>query len=309
MHTAYVTLSVNVDMAFVIISQLYLLISQQMPWVPGFSATTRDVWNGVVCHQKWLQLFLQIASGFAPWTRILCTIHVKLQKSFMKMNRIWKRENSDMLSPPSALAVWFGPKCTVSAGNVQTTYPMFCFHTSVYMYFRWPAIICDDPIEEGRAVISDFDGEALWYHVEFLGKEHSHSWVRASHVTVFNPTEEIDLEDEEKSAKRVKVLFCSSLDFLRSNSLWNFGSFREVIDLWPNQDAKQSTVRSEKRCVSILQIHFFFSPSPSCPPGTEVKQWMQRSRRLGSGQCCLWMTGWEDSISGQLVSFSHWVMN
>ena len=50
--------------------------------------------------------------------------------------------------------------------------------------FRWPAIICKDP-DLCESSIQSVDGDTLSYHVEFLGKKHCHSFVRAPLVTTY----------------------------------------------------------------------------------------------------------------------------
>ncbi|CAH1789974.1 unnamed protein product [Owenia fusiformis] len=51
-------------------------------------------------------------------------------------------------------------------------------------YCKWPAIVTRDPVG-GAHVFSDTDGEPLSYHVEYLGKKHTHGWVQNQHVELY----------------------------------------------------------------------------------------------------------------------------
>ncbi|KAL4222495.1 AT-rich interactive domain-containing protein 1B [Mactra antiquata] len=51
-------------------------------------------------------------------------------------------------------------------------------------YCSWPALITQDP-DLGIHVTQDLDGDPHSYHVEFLGKPHTHSWVTAKSVDVY----------------------------------------------------------------------------------------------------------------------------
>ncbi|GFS03893.1 zinc finger CW-type PWWP domain protein 2 [Elysia marginata] len=62
-------------------------------------------------------------------------------------------------------------------------------------YCRWPALITNDPACDTHA---DGDGEEiLWYHVEFLGNERSHGWVRTQRVEMFGPN--VDNPDSKEA--------------------------------------------------------------------------------------------------------------
>lgn len=50
--------------------------------------------------------------------------------------------------------------------------------------FSWPALITLDP-DYGMHVTQDIDGDPHSYHVEFLGKPHTHCWVAAKFVDVY----------------------------------------------------------------------------------------------------------------------------
>ncbi|XP_041367396.1 uncharacterized protein LOC121381998 [Gigantopelta aegis] len=51
-------------------------------------------------------------------------------------------------------------------------------------YCKWPALITQDP-DNNLFVTFTSPGEPYTYHVEFLGKSHSHGWVKASSVEIF----------------------------------------------------------------------------------------------------------------------------
>ena len=62
---------------------------------------------------------------------------------------------------------------------------LHCFE--IVPYFRWPGIISQDP-KCGDFVEHDEDPiipEPTYYHVEFLGSIHSHSWVLAQSVELY----------------------------------------------------------------------------------------------------------------------------
>ena len=40
--------------------------------------------------------------------------------------------------------------------------------------FRWPAVVSPDPWSDGQSVVEEREGRI--YHVEFLGKDHTHNW-------------------------------------------------------------------------------------------------------------------------------------
>ncbi|GFN75372.1 Zinc finger cw-type pwwp domain protein 2 [Plakobranchus ocellatus] len=50
-------------------------------------------------------------------------------------------------------------------------------------YCRWPALVTADPACDIH--MDGDDEEILWYHVEYLGGERSHAWVRANRVEIF----------------------------------------------------------------------------------------------------------------------------
>ncbi|RUS73803.1 hypothetical protein EGW08_018442 [Elysia chlorotica] len=62
-------------------------------------------------------------------------------------------------------------------------------------YCRWPALVTDDPACDMHA--DGDEGEILWYHVEFLGTERSHGWVRTERVQVFGTN--LDMIETEKA--------------------------------------------------------------------------------------------------------------
>ncbi|KAL5006256.1 hypothetical protein ScPMuIL_015062 [Solemya velum] len=76
-------------------------------------------------------------------------------------------------------------------------------------YCRWPAVVTKDPDKDCHCV-QDQDGDVLSYHVEFLGKTHSHSWITANHVVAYGKKEETTLDMETKKKKRRQNLTHSS---------------------------------------------------------------------------------------------------
>eukprot|EP00058_Branchiostoma_floridae_P020653 XP_002606143.1 hypothetical protein BRAFLDRAFT_102742 [Branchiostoma floridae] len=55
-------------------------------------------------------------------------------------------------------------------------------------FARWPAVLSPDP-ESGEHTEVDEDGDVTWYHVEFLGPKHSHSWCTYNRVEVYSKTD------------------------------------------------------------------------------------------------------------------------
>ncbi|XP_077864245.1 uncharacterized protein LOC144349565 [Saccoglossus kowalevskii] len=51
-------------------------------------------------------------------------------------------------------------------------------------HVKWPAILSPDPVSNSYHSTDD-DGDVLWYHVEFLGKPHSHYWVKYHNVEIY----------------------------------------------------------------------------------------------------------------------------
>lgn len=84
-----------------------------------------------------------------------------------------------------------------------------------YLFFRWPAVITKDPLsEDAKHIIRYEDGtnDPKYYHVEFLGDIHTHAWVLAKFVQVYNTSTGI-LVFDEKSMKKKKL----KDDFKKSN--------------------------------------------------------------------------------------------
>ncbi|XP_055887680.1 uncharacterized protein LOC106060765 isoform X2 [Biomphalaria glabrata] len=52
-------------------------------------------------------------------------------------------------------------------------------------YCRWPAIVTEDPLNHLHGEWDNF--EMISYHVEFLGNNRSHGWVRTNCIEVFGP--------------------------------------------------------------------------------------------------------------------------
>ncbi|KAK3733744.1 hypothetical protein RRG08_026858 [Elysia crispata] len=68
-------------------------------------------------------------------------------------------------------------------------------------YCRWPALITNDPACDIHA--DGDEEEILWYHVEFLGCERSHGWVRTERVQVFGTNcEVVETKDTKKNTRR-----------------------------------------------------------------------------------------------------------
>lgn len=55
-------------------------------------------------------------------------------------------------------------------------------------YCKWPGMLCKDT-EFGQYVIQDTDGSPLSYHVEFLGKAHSHNWIPTRNIELYGFTD------------------------------------------------------------------------------------------------------------------------
>lgn len=82
-------------------------------------------------------------------------------------------------------------------------------------YPRWPGIISPDPLhEDGDYIIRYADGtnDPKYYHIEFLGKPHSHAWVSARFVEVYNTATTVDIASmKTMSRKRMKEHLQNSL--------------------------------------------------------------------------------------------------
>ena len=77
----------------------------------------------------------------------------------------------------------------------------------LFQYFSWPAVITNDPCEKnGPYIIRYQDGtnDPKYYHVEFLGDPHSHAWVSARFIQVYN-TSTANLVFGERSMKKKRV--------------------------------------------------------------------------------------------------------
>ncbi|XP_045169303.2 uncharacterized protein LOC123532031 [Mercenaria mercenaria] len=70
-------------------------------------------------------------------------------------------------------------------------------------YCRWPALVTRDP-DVGCHMLIDIDGDPHSYHVEFLGKQHSHSWVAAKFVEVYGHKAVPELEESQSQTEIVK---------------------------------------------------------------------------------------------------------
>ena len=99
--------------------------------------------------------------------------------------------------------------------------PRFLSHLKyfilVYVFLhRWPGIISPDPSDENFSYIIRYDDgtdDPKYYHIEFLGEPHSHAWVLAKYVQVYN-TNTVDLGFDEKGmkGKRIKDQFQKSVN-------------------------------------------------------------------------------------------------
>lgn len=69
-------------------------------------------------------------------------------------------------------------------------------------YCKWPGILCKDT-EYGQYVIQDTDGSPLSYHVEFLGKAHSHNWIPCRNIELYGFTDKTMFE-AKPSVNKIK---------------------------------------------------------------------------------------------------------
>ncbi|XP_076093919.1 uncharacterized protein LOC143064740 isoform X2 [Mytilus galloprovincialis] len=76
-------------------------------------------------------------------------------------------------------------------------FPASCFERLV----MWPGIVTKDPITE-YCMDVDFEGNPTHYHIEYLGKNHSHAWIAAAHITLYGHKEEKSYETKIKKKKR-----------------------------------------------------------------------------------------------------------
>ena len=56
-------------------------------------------------------------------------------------------------------------------------------------------MVSPDPVG-GRHVCTDYDGDPLSYHVEFLGAKHSHSWVSTQSVDLYGEASKPQKQDD-----------------------------------------------------------------------------------------------------------------
>ena len=79
------------------------------------------------------------------------------------------------------------------------------FIAKLNCFFSWPAIITKDPAEpDGRHIIRYQDGtnDPKYYHVEFLGQMHTHAWISARQVQIYNTSSGILVFDERAMKKK-----------------------------------------------------------------------------------------------------------
>ena len=61
------------------------------------------------------------------------------------------------------------PKLTSSYGTAG--------YKATMLMYRWPAVVTPDPWSEGAVSHMCEEREGCIYHVEFLGRDHTHSWL------------------------------------------------------------------------------------------------------------------------------------
>ena len=122
-----------------------------------------------------------------------------------------RNANCVLYSQPFQKGRWYLPECLAFAGTIHLYIDGFahCCLLSMFFYYalvcdvpvyvlpvstlsgRWPAVICPSPFG-GHSICKDYDGEPISYHVEFLGSEHSHTWINAKYVDVYKQVESVE---------------------------------------------------------------------------------------------------------------------
>ena len=78
----------------------------------------------------------------------------------------------------------------------KTYYVLILFHNS------WPGLVTQDP-GGGQYVLKDYYGEAILYHVEFLGEVHSRSWVSSKAVDLYGKGKHPSHDNNNKATSKV----------------------------------------------------------------------------------------------------------
>ncbi|XP_070566475.1 uncharacterized protein [Ptychodera flava] len=138
--------------------------------------------NGkMVTEQTWVQCELE---SCLKWRRISSEEAKQLSQSkqwFCTLN--WDTEHN-RCENPEEICDEFG----VRKYGYRYVYSQLPVGSLVWAkmpgHVSWPAILCPSP-EDNTYVSYDEDGDVLWYHVEFLGKVHSHCWVLYYNVEVY----------------------------------------------------------------------------------------------------------------------------
>ena len=83
------------------------------------------------------------------------------------------------------------------------------------IFCRWPGIISPDPAydDQGNYIIRYQDGtnDPQYYHIEFLGEPHTHAWISANKIEVFNVATADLLNHKSMKLKRSKQQYEKSM--------------------------------------------------------------------------------------------------
>eukprot|EP00111_Clytia_hemisphaerica_P024102 TCONS_00071056-protein len=138
-------------------------------------------------------------------------------------------------------------------------------------YPSWPAIITKDPAEpEGSHIIRYQDGtnDPKYYHVEFLGQMHTHAWISARQVQIYNTSSGILVFDERAmKKKKLKEEFLKSKQ--EASTFMNFSPeerLKRIIFQWKEPP---KPVRDIGTAGPKLKVKF---PGPSKRRGRKPKE-------------------------------------
>ncbi|KAK3588102.1 hypothetical protein CHS0354_012160 [Potamilus streckersoni] len=62
---------------------------------------------------------------------------------------------------------------------------------------KWPAVVTRDPVDGSHFTV-DLDGDPLSYHVEYLGEQHTHGWIRSAHVELYGHRDKSTLQEPRR---------------------------------------------------------------------------------------------------------------
>ncbi|KAL3831432.1 hypothetical protein ACJMK2_023183 [Sinanodonta woodiana] len=175
------------------------------------SHASKDLFSSqsTVSSQGKLKENLKIKQELFEWGWIQCD-NPKCQK--------WRRIPVDELQKLDDVEHWFchmNPypdrrdcldpeedyrKYDTLARRVGLKYVMSCLEVGSLVwakmvgYCKWPAVVTRDPVDGSHFTV-DLDGDPLSYHVEYLGEQHTHGWIRSAHVEPYGHRDKSTLQE------------------------------------------------------------------------------------------------------------------